>query len=100
MPKGVLAKDGDVRLAPNHYHYTKVDGAWRLTHHLTAEKKLGRPLEDNERVTFADGDRTNYLDPDNIIVSIKGTRSYKSRAARLRARIAELQAELDDLESQ
>lgn len=66
---GKKAADGATRLAPNGYHYTKVNGKWRLTHHLTAEKSLGRPLRSDERVLFKAGyDRRDYANADALII--------------------------------
>jgi hypothetical protein len=98
--RGKNAKPGDTRVAPNGYHYTrtKLDG-WRLTHHIIAEKTLGRPLKDGERVSFRDKDRTN-LDPSNIVVNAMGNNSLRKTRARLEARIQELQAQLHDVESE
>jgi hypothetical protein len=98
--RGKSAKPGDTRIAPNGYHYTKTkrDG-WRLTHHIIAEKTLGRPLKDGERVVFIDKDRSN-LEPNNIEVKITGTSSLRRRKAQLEARIQELQAQLHDVESE
>lgn len=99
MARGRNAKDGDTRIAKNGYHYTKVDGRWRLTHHLVAEKTLGRALVQGERVTFKDNDRTNFK-PNNIKVTQTGGSSLSRRAAQLEARIQELQAELDEINEQ
>jgi hypothetical protein len=95
--RGKQAKPGDTRTSPNGYHYTRTEAQWELTHRLIAAKRLGRPLNDNERCTFKDGDRTN-LSPDNIVVSEKKQKSTASRRAQLEAKIAELQAELESLE--
>lgn len=100
MARGQRVEVGQTRVSQNGYHYTKVeqDGktSWRLTHHLVAEKKLGRPLREDERVSFRNGNKSD-LRPDNIVVSEKGTGSVRRRKAQLEARIAELQAELDSL---
>lgn len=95
MGRGAQAKDGDTRVAPNGYHYTKQNGKWRLTHHIVAEKKLGRALRKDERVYFKDKDRDNRH-PDNL--EIKGIKNGKQqRIDRLRQQITILQDELDDL---
>lgn len=99
MPRGQAASEGDTRLAPNGYHYTRTATEWRLTHHIIMEKTLGRKLKEDERVIFVDGKRSN-LDPDNIEVREKGTGSLRRRLAVIEARIAELQAEKDDIEKQ
>jgi hypothetical protein len=97
MGRGRNAKDGETRTAPNGYHYTKVDGTWRLTHHLVAERKLGRALKDDERVYFKDKDRDN-LSPDNLEVRpVKNGR--QQRIDELRRKITIMQDELDELVS-
>lgn len=96
MARGQKAKPGDTRVAPNGYHYTRLDTRWELTSRIKMEEKLGRRLGPNERVRFRDNDRTN-LDPDNLYVTVTQTNSAK-RAAQIRARIAELEAELEALE--
>lgn len=92
--------DGSQRVATNGYFYTKVDGKWILTHHVIARLVAGRPIDtETERVIFIDGDRSN-LTPENIsIVPKKLPSSKAAKAARLRARIADLQAELEQLET-
>ena len=100
MGRGQTAEVGATRVADNGYHYTKVakesGGAeWRLTHHLTAEKKLGRPLEDNEIVQFVDKKfKRDPYNPDGIRVIRKKTSSLRRRKAAIEDRIRELQAEL------
>ncbi len=92
---GNMKEEGATYVADNGYHHTKVNGKWRLTHHLLAEAALGRPLSQGERVYFKDGDRSN-LDPDNI--EVRGSKKSKEqRVHALREKIAVLQAELDDL---
>ena len=83
-------------VSKNGYHYTKHEGRWRLTHHLVAEKKLGRPLREDERISFLNGNKRD-LHPDNLLVTVKGKASIRQRIARLEARISELQGELDQL---
>lgn len=100
MARGRVAKVGERRVAPNGYSYTKCQGgAWRLTHHLIAEKNLGRSLRAGERVSFKDGDKTNFK-PDNIVVGASVQGSLQRKAARLEARIEEMQAQLDEINSQ
>lgn len=73
--RGKRSKIGDTRWSKNGYHYTRTENKWELTHRLLAIVKMGRELRDDERVKFADGDRTN-LDSDNIVVyTVKGKRS-------------------------
>ena len=83
-------------VSKNGYHYTKQGSRWRLTHHIVAEKKLGRDLREDERVSFLNGNKRD-LHPDNLLVTVKGKASIRQRIARLEARISELQAELDQL---
>jgi hypothetical protein len=96
MARGQSSKVGDTRVSPNGYHYTRTDKEWRLTHHLLAEKKLGRLLNKDERVIFVDGKRSN-LSPDNLKVIVKGSGSVARQRARLTARINELTAQLNEL---
>lgn len=100
MPRGILAKDGDTNVNKNGYHHTRQNGKWRLTHHIVAEEKLGRPVDTaTEVIRFVDSDRTN-LDPDNIEVIPKGKHTVRKRLAEVRAKIAELQALEKDLENE
>jgi len=92
MPRGAASKLGDVYTSQNGYHYTRIENGWRLTHQIVAEEKLGRPLKENERVRFIDGDRTN-LDPKNLQVVFKRTSSLRARLAKIDSRMAELKAE-------
>jgi hypothetical protein len=95
MPRGVAAKDGDTNVSANGYHYTRQNGKFRLTHHIIAEEKLGRPINtETEVVRFKDKDKTN-LSPDNIEAIPKGTTSVRARLARVEAQIAELTAQRD-----
>lgn len=103
MARGQTVPVGSTRVSQNGYHYTKVeqDGktAWRLTHHIIAERRLGRALRQDERVSFRNGKKSD-LSPDNIVVSEKGTGSIRRRKAQLEARIAELQSELDSINAE
>jgi hypothetical protein len=94
---GRRAVDGDEYTAVNGYKYRKVDGKFRAVHHLIAEETLGRPLTPDDRVGFADGDRSN-LSPDNIVVKRKKN-GKAQRIEALETRIKILQEELDDLRS-
>lgn len=97
MARGQRAEVGATRVAPNGYHYTKVEIGWRLTHHIVAEQVLGRPIKtDEELVRFIDGKRHN-LAPNNIEVVPRKTGSLRRRKAVIEARIEELQAELAEL---
>lgn len=96
MSRGKASKPGDTRTAANGYHYTRTEHNWRLTHHIIAEQELGRALKEDERVEFVDRDRSN-LSPGNIVVRQKGRGSTRRRIAQIDARIAELQAQRDEL---
>lgn len=102
MARGQNADVGAKRISQNGYEYVKVQDAgegkpgWKLTHHVIAERKLGRPIRTDERVTFKDGKRSN-LNPDNIVVVEKGKGSQRRRLAQIEARIQELQAERDEI---
>lgn len=97
MARGQVAEIGDTRVAKNGYHYTKVDNrGWVLTHWLTAEKKLGRLLEENEMVQFVEPKfKKDPYDPRGIRVIKKRTTSLRRRKAQIEARIEELQGELN-----
>jgi len=101
MARGKQMAVGSERKAPNGYWYVKVqlaDGstAWRLKHHIAMEKHLGRPLRENERVSFVTGNKADFSE-ENLRVTIKGKTSNTRRIAQLDARIAELIAERDAL---
>lgn len=97
--RGRAANNGATMVAQNGYHYTKVDGKWKLTHHIIAEERLlGRPLNPDERVVFVNG-RTN-LNTDNIRVVKKGRQSLKKRLAQLEARRDELDAQIGAIKSE
>lgn len=99
MARGKAAKDGDTHVAANGYHYTRTDGKWRLTHHIIAEKELGRSIDsEKETVRFADSDRANLTPGNIIVVPLKG-RSKAAQVATLHARIADLQDKLDVLQA-
>lgn len=100
MGRGQTAEVGATRVAANGYHYTKVanhpraSNGWILTHWLTAEKKLGRPLKENETVRFVE--KKYKKDPYNtagVTVIKKKTSSLRRRLAQIEARIEELEAE-------
>lgn len=96
--RGTEAPNNTTRISKNRYSYTKVGSDWRLTHHLIAEKKLGRKIDsETERVIFIDKDRTN-LSPDNIKVVPKGKSSLLRRIATIEARIVELEGQKYQLE--
>lgn len=100
MARGQLAQEGATRVSANGYHYTKVGNKWRLTHHLVAEKKLGRSLREDERVSFKNPKNKLDLSPENIVVTEKGQGSIRRRKAQIEARLSELQAELDEINAE
>lgn len=98
VPRGVSVPEGSIRIAQNGYHYTKVEkGKWRLTHHIVAEEKLGRPLEPWEGVYFADSDRKN-LKPENIQVRRKGKQALTKQLADLYKKKAEITEQIAEIE--
>ena len=99
MSRGKNVPDGTKRVAQNGYHYIKVDGTWRLEHHVIAEESFGRPIGPNERVVFVDGDRDN-LEVENIDIREKGRGSLRRRKAQLEARKAEIQAQIDEINNE
>jgi HNH endonuclease len=99
VPRGATAQDGDERVAPNGYHYLKVNGKWQLKHHVIAAQTLGRPIRDTERVEFKDKNRHNFA-PSNIQVVPRGKGSTRRRLAAIEARIDELVAERDELKKE
>lgn len=97
--RGRASKNGDTMVSINGYNYTKVDGKWRLTHHIIAETQiLGRELNPDERVVFVNG-KTN-LTPENIRVVKKGRQSLRRRKAQLEARRDEIQAQIDIVDAE
>lgn len=99
MPRGQTSEVGATMVNQNGYQHTKTETGWRLTHHLIAEKKLGRPLASNETAYFRDGNRHN-LDPKNIAVRLRASGSLRKQIARLDERIRELIAQRDELAKQ
>lgn len=96
MGRGVTAVEGATRLSDNGYQYIKVGTVWRLTHHVMAEEKLGRPLTADEGVRFKDGNRRN-LTKENLLISKKGNLTVRAQLARVEARITELQGQRIEL---
>lgn len=102
MARGQAADVGDTRIAKNGYHYTKVEShprspnGWILTHWLTAEKELGRHLEQDEMVKFVDPKfKRDPYNPNGIKIIKKNTTSLRKKKAALETRIEELKAELE-----
>lgn len=97
--RGVASDVDTERVSPNGYLYRKLEnGKWELVHRLVAQENLGRELHQNEYATFADGDKTN-VEPDNIIVRLRGRTSLRRRLAQVEARITEYEAIRDDLKA-
>jgi len=93
---GVNRPEGYEFKAANGYWYRKVNGKWKLMHHIVAEQTLGRSIDTAcERVVFKDKNPGN-LSPDNIEVREK-TGGKQKRLAMLRARIERDQEELREL---
>jgi|SRR5215831_1190528 len=95
--RGKASKLGDTRISPNGYHYTRTADKWELTGRLVMEELLGRPLKPNERIRYIDGDRLNN-DPSNLRVLETKPQGPNRRKAQLEARIADLKAELENLD--
>jgi hypothetical protein len=102
VPRGKTMENGDTRVAPNGYHYTKVDGRQVLTHHLKMEEYLGRPLAQDERVHFKDNSAAGKqnFSPENLVLIVQGTTSLRRKIAQLTDRIDQLVKEKEYLESQ
>lgn len=107
MARGKAATVGDTRVSKNGYHYTKVadhplaPNGWILTHWLTAEKKLGRQLNENESVRFKDQSyKSKPYDMAGIVIVKKKTSSLRKRLAVVEDRIRELTAEKEYIEKE
>lgn len=102
MARGSAAEVGATRTAPNGYHYTKTeDRGWMLTHHLTAEKMLGRRLRDNESVRFVSPKyKREPYNEKGLRIVIKKTGSLRRRLAQLEARRDEIDAQINELKAE
>lgn len=103
MARGQEEEIGHVRVSKNGYSYTKIldekgKPYWRLTHHIVAEKKLGRPLKEDERIAFVG--KPSDLSPGNIVVKKKALPPLDRRIATIKDKIADLEDELDNLIAQ
>jgi hypothetical protein len=98
MTRGVIAQNGDTRISQNGYHYTRTPQGWALTHKLVAEEHLGRKLRHSERVRFKNRDRMDLRWENLSIIEKKQTVSNEKKRAQLRAKIEDLQAQLEELE--
>jgi HNH endonuclease len=97
VTRGKKSRVGSTRVAPNGYHYTRIQDGWVLTHRLNIERHMGRKLNYDERVKFKDGDRNN-TDVSNLEVFTVKKGSNEKKRARLEARIEDLQAQLAELD--
>lgn len=108
MTRGQLSEVGATRVAKNGYHYTKVGdnhprakNGWILTHWLTAEKTLGRQLEESESVRFKDPKfKKDPHNPKGIVIIKKRTASLRAQLARLEARRSDIEGEIAYLKKQ
>ena len=97
--RGSKSKVGDTRVSPNGYHYTRTEKGWELTGRLVGAGVLGRPLEPTERVRYKDGNRLNNGE-DNVQVFVVRSTSTAKRRARLEAKLADIQAQLEELDEE
>ncbi len=98
MGRGKNAVVGDTRVAANGYHYTKTENGWILTHWLTAEKLLGRPVRSDEQVRFKNKNgRFSPYDETGIIIIKKRLQSLRKRQAVLTARKQDIENELAEI---
>jgi hypothetical protein len=97
VPRGRESPIGTERKSPNGYLYRKTEKGWQTVHTLVVEERLGRPLKESEYVRFCDGNKSN-LDPNNLVIGIRGKTSLRRRAAVVESRIRELQAVLAELQ--
>lgn len=98
MSKGTRAELGTETVNQNGYTMVKTSTGWRLKQHIEAEAKLGRALAVDERVLFADNDRTNF-DHDNLIVRVKTVRvnqTYDSRLSSIEHKVMLFVEEAED----
>jgi predicted Mrr-cat superfamily restriction endonuclease len=98
MSRGKQAELGKETVNANGYTMVKTASGWRLKQHLVAEEKLGRDLKPDERVVFADNDRTNFAH-DNIIVRVKQIRvsqTYDRRRSSIEDKVMQFVEESDD----
>lgn len=93
MAKGKAVDNGSTRVAPNGYHYTKVNGTWRLTHHIKMEEYIGRKLRDGERVHFVTGNKLDFSKK-NLRLVVQGTTTARKKVAQLEAKLQDVQADL------
>jgi hypothetical protein len=97
MPRGKRSPVGSTRVSPNGYHYTRTSTKWELTHVIIAEERLGRPLEEDERCRFKDGNRMN-LRPENIEVYVSSPKTAAAQIAALKAKRDDLSAKIHQME--
>jgi hypothetical protein len=101
MPRGRTSEVGsETRNALGYTQVKTEDRGWVGKHILMLEEKLGRRLRPGERAIFFDGNKEN-LDSDNIVLAEPRTaRSIKARIAKLQAEIEDRQAVIKDLEEE
>jgi hypothetical protein len=97
VPRGFRSEVGEQRITQNGYRQIRTERGWEFLHRVVAEEKLGRPLEEGERVTFKDRDPLN-CDPDNIETYTSRWRHDKElEIDRLEDIIGKSQARIDKL---
>jgi hypothetical protein len=98
MARGSAAPIGAERWSPNGYHYTKTENGWMLTSRMLMEKKLGRPLLANERVTFKNNNKRD-LRIDNLTLTAVKTdlKKLQQRKASIEDKLREYQGMLEDV---
>ena len=100
MPRGRASAPGTETVNANGYTQVKTDDrGWVGKHTLVLEEKLGRKLNPGERAVFSDNDRTNF-DPENIELSASSLTTLKARIAKLEAEIEDRQSYLEVLRTQ
>jgi hypothetical protein len=100
MPRGRTSELGTETTNALGYTQVKTEEGWVGKHILILQEKLGRKLRSGERAIFSDGDKEN-LDPDNIILAEpRSARSLRARIAKLQAEIEDRQALIKDLEKE
>lgn len=63
------ANIGDETVNAHGYRRVKTADGWRFKHIVVAEQILGRPLHEDEHISWADGDRSN-ADPANLLIGV------------------------------
>lgn len=96
MPRGAASEVGTERQAKNGYVYVKTkDRDWVLKHWLVLEEARGFKVDQTkESIRFKDGNRANF-DIKNIVSIPKGKVQLRAKIARLEVQLQEVQAQLD-----